>query len=83
MQMPISIPSIKLAWVYIWSRRDIKDHKLSVFKGHVRPFFLLVMKFLWNTLVVHPLESFGVCQVIGLNLILDFITKSVKVRITK
>ena len=62
MQMPISIPSIKLAWVYIWSRRDIKDHKLSVFKGHVRPFFLLVMKFLCNMLAVRLLEWFGVYQ---------------------
>ena len=83
MQMLIFIPYIKLAWWHIGPRWVAWGHLLSVFKGHVRPFFLLVMKFLLNTLAVLLLESFGVYQVIGPNPILDFITKSVKVRITK
>ena len=83
MQMLIFIPYIKLAWWHIGPRWVAWGHLLSVFKGHVRPFFLLVMKFLLNTLAVLRLESFGVYQVIGPNPILDFITKSVKVRITK
>ena len=83
MQMLIFIPYIKLAWWHIGPRWVAWGHLLSVFKGHVRPFFLLVMKFLLNTLAVLRLELFGVYQVIGPNPILDFITKSVKVRITK
>ena len=83
MQMLIFIPYIKLAWWHIGPRWVAWGHLLSVFKGHVRPFFLLVMKFLLNTLAVLLLELFGVYQVIGPNPILDFITKSVKVRITK
>ena len=68
---------------HIWSIKVTLGHLLSVFKGHVRPFFLLVMKFLWNMLDVLRLESFGVYQVIWAKPILGFITKSVKVRVEK
>ena len=68
---------------HIWSLEVTLGHLLSVFKGHVRPFFLLVMRFLWNMLDVLRLESFGVYQVIWAKPILGFITKSVKVRVEK